>query len=125
MKNIKALIVAAGRGSRLGAITTETPKPLVKVNGEPLLKRSIEILSSFGVDDITVVVGYKAELIKNSLPKNIKYVTNPEYEYTNNLMSMYYGSKNVIGSNFLYLHSDIWYDPRIIKKVQGKKNYLC
>ena len=111
MKNIKALIVAAGRGSRLGSITTETPKPLVKVNGEPLLKRSIEILSSFGVDDITVVVGYKAELIKNSLPKNIKYVTNPEYEYTNNLMSMYYGSKNVIGSNFLYLHSDIWYDP--------------
>ena len=49
MKNIKALIVAAGRGSRLGAITTETPKPLVKVNGEPLLKRSIEILSSFVV----------------------------------------------------------------------------
>ena len=124
MKNIKALIVAAGRGSRLGSITTETPKPLVKVNGEPLLKRSIEILSSFGVDDITVVVGYKAELIKNSLPKNIKYVTNPEYEYTNNLMSMYYVSKNLIGSNFLYLHSDIWYDPRIIKKVLKQRDNI-
>ena len=42
MKNIKALIVAAGRGSRLGNITSKTPKPLVKVNEEPLIKRSID-----------------------------------------------------------------------------------
>ena len=102
MEEIKALIVAAGRGRRLGTITTNTPKPLVEINGEPLLKRSIEILSSFGINNVTVVVGYKEDLIKNSLPSNIQYITNREYAYTNNLMSMYYGAKNVIGSNFLY-----------------------
>ena len=96
MKNIKALIVAAGRGSRLGNITSKNPKPLVKVNEEPLIKRSIEILTSFGINDITVVVGYKKELIKQSLPKNIQFVSNPEFECTNNLMSMYYGAKNIL-----------------------------
>ena len=39
-------------------------------------------------------------------------------------MSMYYGAKNVIGSNFLYLHSDIWYDPRIIQKALKQTNNI-
>ena len=55
---------------------------------------------------------------------NIQYITNTEYAYTNNLMSMYYGAKNVIGSNFLYLHSDIWYDPRIIQKALKQTNNI-
>ena len=124
MKNIKALIVAAGRGRRLGNITSKTPKPLVKVNGEPLIKRSIEILTGFGINDITVVVGYKKEFVKQALPKHIKYVSNPEFECTNNLMSMYYGAKNITGSNFLYLHSDIWYDPRIIEQTLKQTNNI-
>ena len=58
---MKALILAAGLGSRLAPITDNCPKSLVKVNGKPILMKQIENLHENGITDITVVSGYKAE----------------------------------------------------------------
>ena len=62
MSKIKrAILVAAGEGSRLRPVTLETPKPLVKVNGKCIMDTSIEALRANGIQDIYIVVGYKKE----------------------------------------------------------------
>jgi len=77
----RAVILAAGRGKRMGSITDEVPKPMLPVNGKPMLEHIIERLSQAGIKKFLVVVGYRGEIIKKhfqSLPFNIKFkVQNP------------------------------------------------
>ena len=54
---MKAIIIAAGVGSRLGELTKDIPKPLIDVNGKSILQRQIEIYRKFGVDDIIIIHG--------------------------------------------------------------------
>ena len=77
----RAVILAAGRGKRMGSITDEVPKPMLPVNGKPMLEHIIERLSQAGIKKFLVVVGYRGEIIKKhfqNLPFNIKFkVQNP------------------------------------------------
>jgi len=59
----KAILLAAGRGKRLGALTDHTPKPMLEVAGRPLLEHIIDALSASGVRDIALVIGYLALII--------------------------------------------------------------
>ncbi|GAG21869.1 unnamed protein product, partial [marine sediment metagenome] len=61
---MKAIILAAGRGSRLKPLTDTIPKPLLEVNGKTILERAIDTLLEVGITDILVVVGHLAEKIK-------------------------------------------------------------
>ena len=58
---MKAIILAAGLGTRLRPMTENTPKALVKVNQKPLVEYQIEFLKERGIDDIIIVVGYLKE----------------------------------------------------------------
>ena len=64
-----ALILAAGRGKRLGSLTDHGPKPLVPVAGTPMLTRLIEQFIQRGVDRLTIVVGHQAEMLQNVVTK--------------------------------------------------------
>lgn len=64
---MNGVLLAAGRGTRLGELTTATPKPLLEVGGRPIIVRIIEGLRDAGVNDITVVVGYLAESMEGAL----------------------------------------------------------
>ncbi len=64
---MKALILAAGLGTRLVPITNERPKSLVSVNGKPILIKQIENLYENGIVDITIVSGYKAQILKKTV----------------------------------------------------------
>lgn len=59
---MKAIILAAGKGTRLLPMTLVKPKPLLEIHGKTILENAIDILKEGGVDDITVVTGYKHEL---------------------------------------------------------------
>ena len=61
---MKALILAAGLGSRLAPITDNVPKAMVPVNGKPILAKQIENLLNNNVEDITIITGYKSEVIE-------------------------------------------------------------
>lgn len=63
---MKALVLAAGRGSRLGQHTSECNKCMLPMSGKPLLQYSLENAASAGVDEIVVVVGYMAETVINA-----------------------------------------------------------
>ncbi len=91
---MKSVILAAGRGSRLGSLTKAMPKCLIKVLGIPLIERSILEQKAAGIKNFIIVIGYKGEMIKEYLGNgeklgvSIKYVKNPYYEYKDNLSSV-------------------------------------
>src|SRR5712692_4306588 len=61
----KALLLAAGRGSRLGALTTRIPKPMLRVRGKPLLERHVEQLAAAGVEEIWINIHHQGEVIRD------------------------------------------------------------
>jgi len=71
MKKIDLVILAGGRGKRLGAITSKTAKPLIKVNGLPFIQHLINFYSKFNFENIYIIAGYKGELIKKKFHNKI------------------------------------------------------
>ncbi|MCC2820952.1 phosphocholine cytidylyltransferase family protein [Lachnoclostridium pacaense] len=114
---MKALILAAGLGTRLAPITNDMPKSLVPVNGTPILLKQIDNLYKNDVTDITIVSGYKAEILKNvvhSLYPEINIIQSVNYSTTNNMYSAFM-AKNVVGGNkFLMMNADVFFDASII-----------
>ena len=89
MKEI-AIVMAAGLGNRMRPLTDTTAKPLVKVNGVPLIDTVIAALEKRGVDEIYIVTGYRAEQFEVIGAKNdkVRLVNNPEYATKNNINSV-------------------------------------
>jgi CTP:phosphocholine cytidylyltransferase-like protein len=87
---MRAIILAAGMGTRLRPLTNDTPKSLVKVSGQPMLERQIEFLKEKGIEDIIVVTGYLQEKFEYLIDKyNVKLLHNDKYDIYNNLYTMY------------------------------------
>jgi len=75
----KAVILAAGRGTRMRELTNEIPKPMVKVRGNPVLQHIIEGLRTAGIQKILVVVGYRKEVVQNYFGNGADYGVSIEY----------------------------------------------
>lgn len=87
---MRAIILAAGMGTRLRPLTNDTPKSLVKVAGEPMAERQIKFLKEKGIDDIIVVTGYMHEKFEYLKQKyNVKLIYNDKYNVYNNVYTMY------------------------------------
>lgn len=86
-----AVIMAAGLSSRFAPLSYEYPKALLKVKGEVLIERQIRQLQEVGINDISIVVGYKKEQYDYLIDKyQVSIVENPEYNERNNHSSLYY-----------------------------------
>ena len=87
---MRAIILAAGLGTRLRPMTDNTPKALIKVKGKPLVEYQIEFLKEKGIDEIIVVVGYLHEQFDYLKEKyNVELVFNEKYAEYNNFYSLY------------------------------------
>ncbi len=114
----KAVIVAAGRSTRLYPLTEKKPKGLLEVAGEGLLERSIRILKENGIEQIAIVVGYCREKIEQSLAGDgVEFILNPFYAETNNMGSLFFARAFVGEDPFIYLHSDILYDSSLLEEM--------
>ena len=117
---MKALILAAGFGSRLAPITDNLPKSLVPVNGKPILFKQIENLYENGVFDITIISGYKADILEKSVHEKwpeIKIIESVDYATTNNMYSAYLGIQSVGTDGFLMMNADVFYDSSVISEL--------
>ena len=117
---MKALILAAGFGSRLAPITDNLPKSLVPVNGKPILFKQIENLLENGITDITVVSGYKAEILERAVHdafSDVKVIESVDYATTNNMYSAYLGIKEIGTDGFLMMNADVFFDSSVIKAL--------
>lgn len=113
---MKAVLLAAGLGTRLRPITNEVPKCMVPVNGMPIIEKQILNLVENGVEDIYVVAGYKREVLKSFLKEKYPFVhviENDVYDTTNNMFSLYLAMDFVKGGEFLLMNSDVLHDANI------------
>ncbi len=123
---MKALILAAGLGTRLAPITNDRPKSLVPVNGKPILFKQIENLHESGITDITIISGYKAEILKNAVHEKwpeIKIIKSVDYANTNNMYSAYLGINSMYSNGFiepfLMMNADVFFDASVLRELIG------
>ena len=111
--NSKALIVAAGLGSRLKKHTENLPKCMLDFGGKTLLQHQLDSYKKNGINDISLVRGYKKEKINY---KGIKYFENKDYKSNNILNSIFYAEK-IISGNIIISYSDILFDSSVIQRT--------
>ena len=119
---MQAIIMAAGRGSRLGNLTDNIPKAFLEVRGHKLIEYNLALLYENGIKNVIIVTGYKAELYE-ALAKEkagLTCIYNPFYEHCNVLGSFYMAQNNLADEDTIYLHADTLCDPEIFREmVQG------
>ena len=115
---MKAIIIAAGYGTRLGNLTKKIPKSLIDINGKSILKRQIKLLESKGVTEIILVTGPNHEKF---LEKKLKYVRDNFYENHEQLGSLM-EARNFFNDELLILFSDVLFDDQVISKIIDSNN---
>ena len=116
------VILAAGMAKRLRPLTDERPKCLLKVGERTLLQRTVDAMLAAGINELVVVTGYRANMIRDFLtemyPKlTIHFIDNPDYAHNNNIFSLWLTRPYTDGRDFLLMDSDILCDPAIIPTV--------
>jgi choline kinase len=111
-----AIILAAGRGHRLGALTEREPKCFLSVGPRTLLEHQHEALSAHGVDRVVVVVGYHAEVIRARLNGRATLVMNSRHASTNSLYSLWL-AREFARDGFVLLNADVLFDPEILTRL--------
>lgn len=116
---MKAIILAAGKGTRLAPMTLIKPKPLLNVHSKTLLENTVHFLKESNINDITIVTGYKHEMFDEYVSTlGLKKIINENYEKTNSSYSLKLviddiDDDTIIMNGDLYIKSDF---VRFIKK---------
>jgi len=123
--SLKAIILAAGKGSRLGNLTKEMPKCLLEI---PIIKMKIidlqiKLLRKNKIKDILVVTGFKSNKIKSHLKNKVRYRYYKDYNSSNNLMTMY-SIKDEFNESFICIFSDLIFNEKILKMLIKKKGNI-
>ena len=119
---MKAIILAAGVGSRLAPLTNEIPKVLVPVLGRSLLFRQLDYLAAAGIpsEDVVVVGGYRIDQIKRALDAEglrCKVVLNEKFDTWGNFYSVLVAEPLLRGHDFLQLDGDVILDDKILPRL--------
>jgi len=110
---VKAVIIAAGLGSRLKGFTEDLPKCMLKFGDKTLLERQLGAFRANGIIDISVVRGYKKEKIDY---EGLRYFENPEFESNNILNSLFY-AEEALNGNVVISYSDILFEESVVKRL--------
>ncbi|MBR0284128.1 MAG: phosphocholine cytidylyltransferase family protein [Selenomonadaceae bacterium] len=122
----RAIILAAGLGSRMAPVTDTLPKPLVPVHGKPLMERLLDAVLAAGIEEIYLVRGYLGEQFEKLLPKYpmLRFIENPDYQSANNISSVVYAGE-LLGNAYLIEGDLLLKKPELIAPCQQESNYLA
>lgn len=121
---MKAIILAAGKSSRLYPITIDRPKCLLEIGGERIINRQINALRNNGINDIIVVVGYQHNVIRGELGDTVKYSYFSDYEQTNNLHTLW-SVRDLLDESFVCLFSDVVFEVELIQMAKESPKDIC
>ena len=117
---MNAIILAAGKGKRLRPLTNDKPKCLVELFGKPLLEWQIETFQNSGITDITIVSGYKSDLI--NFPETT-ILKNEKYDSTNMVETLFYAKEKMLDSTIVS-YGDIIFEKNVLNKlIQSKADF--
>lgn len=129
---MKALILAAGRATRLHPLTADTPKCLLDVGGRSLLEHQLDALRGLGVAEVLIVTGYLADAIRHftdkavgRYPFRLTLLHNPLYAETNNLYSAWIAREKVEGLPCFILHADVLFHKAILRGCLASPADIC
>ena len=112
---MKAIILSSGKGTRMMPLTKDMPKPMLEVNGEPLIAHKIKLLEDASINEIFINVAYKKDVIINyikSLNKNIHLIDEGDEP-----LGTAAGIRNIVSQlkdeSFIVINSDVWTDYRL------------
>jgi len=126
---MRAILISAGKGTRLYPLTKNTPKSLLEVGeGLTLLEAQLHSLQEAGIMDVTIIVGYRAEQIEAKLQKykkdfNINTIYNPFYDVSNNLISVWM-ARHLMLDEFITINGDDMFTANVITNLMKSKNNI-
>lgn len=125
---MKAVILAAGQGTRIRSVHGERPKCLIRVDGRTILDRQMQSLRAAGIRDVGIVVGYQKDQIirhvrnsRSDQTQTISFIENQAFASTNNIYSLWLARDWVGGDSFVCLNADVVYDPYILEAAVAAK----
>ncbi len=124
----KAIILAAGLGSRLDPLTKDIPKCLVRVQGKPLLRNTLEKLERAGIEETVILVGYLANVVRKEIGSHlgrmkITYIESERYKETNNMYSLWL-AREYLEQGAVLLEGDVIFDEKILTKALNDERSL-
>ncbi|MDA9814873.1 phosphocholine cytidylyltransferase family protein [Gammaproteobacteria bacterium] len=129
---IKAIILAAGSGSRIRPLTDNCPKSLLKINGKTILEMMLSHIKTCGINEVIFVLGYLQDQIKDYVKIQfpdliVQFITNEKYEVTNTGYSLMLTKDFVKNSTFIKFDADVVFDINILKTLIASEydNCLC
>jgi len=116
---MKAVLLAAGRGTRIARNVEMVPKSTLPVDGIPLIRRSVSLLQSKGLECV-VCTGYREDKIREALDgiAQITYCYNPFYDITNSIASLWF-ARNELNDDLLVLNADVYFSKDILELVMN------
>src|ERR1041384_7177087 len=121
MKITKAVVLAAGRGTRMREMTADLPKPMLEVRGKPVLQYIVEGLRDAGVRKFLIVVGYRGEAVENFFGDGwrfkieLEYATQVKQDGTGRVVDL---AREFVGASpFILAYGDILIDPANYKRI--------
>lgn len=117
---MKAIILAAGVGKRLGAVAQGRPKCLIDIGGRTLLSRHLEHLVGLGITNVVLVVGYQQDLIREvvrseSFPGTIRFVMNERFERGS--ITSLWEARSEFDDNVVIMDADVLYHPVVLRRL--------
>ena len=119
---MQAIILAAGMGKRLGELTRENTKCMVKVNGVCLIDRLLTQLSSLNLERVVIVIGYQGEKLRQHVGNEymgtpITYIENTVFDKTNNIYSLFLAKKELQEDDTILIESDLIFEDSLFHKI--------
>ena len=112
---MKAVILAAGEGTRLRPLTDNYPKCMVMFQGKPIINHIIDTFNFCGINDVIVVTGYKYEILEEHLKGyQIRFIHNKDYETTNMVYSLFCAEEEM-NDDLVISYADIVFTPKVLK----------
>ena len=120
---MKAILLAAGKGTRISRFIKDCPKSTLPINGRPLIRRTVEIFLKKGIE-VIVCTGYKFELIEKALKGlDVTFIHNPFYAVTNSIGTLWL-AKQFLDDDVIVMNADVFFDKKILDDLIASK-YEC
>lgn len=120
---MRAILLAAGKGSRINENIKGIPKCTVDVGGITLIENTIDILTNNNVRDIAIVIGYKGQYIVDLLGnKKIKFFKNPFFDVTNSIASLWF-ARDFLTSNdsYIIMNADVFFEKTLFEFILNEE----